>query len=355
METRRHPAVVIDPAVPEHLEILRGALTRPIGVERVRHRHPIERHLLDAVHPRRHLHPSRLENRRHEIDHMMELRPQTTSGDPRRPLDRHRVARPTEMRGHLLHPLERRVQRPGPPHVEMVLASRRAEIVHVGEQPLRILMHPVLERRRAPGPMHRALSRRPVVPRQVDDQRVAVIGASRVDHPADVMIGVSQEPGETLHQPRRHRPIALRILVPGRDLTGTSRRHRARGDHPEIELAGVDRGSQLIPATVEGPGEPVDPLEGSVMRGVHRRGREITEPRTMRGSRPLTLHPLDRPIGQILIQVIALATEMRRDRCGLVVDRRLELRRLRAEDPVETIEAHPRRPTIERPGWALLP
>ncbi len=85
----------------------------------------------------------------------------------------------------------------------------------------------------------------------------------------------------------------------------------------------MNRRPQLIPTTIERPGEPIDPVERRVMRGMHRRGREITEPRTMRSARSLPVNPLDRAIRQILIQVIAVTADMRSDRRRLVVDRRL--------------------------------
>ena len=70
----RGPALVVDAAVAEHLEVLRLApLGRAGVVERVAHAHALDRLLLDAVHRRRLGQPGRLEHGRRDVDHVVEL------------------------------------------------------------------------------------------------------------------------------------------------------------------------------------------------------------------------------------------------------------------------------------------
>ena len=72
----RGPALVVDRAVAEHLEVLRlVALGRGGVVERVAHARALDRRLLDAVHERRLRQPGRLEHGRRHVDHVRELRP----------------------------------------------------------------------------------------------------------------------------------------------------------------------------------------------------------------------------------------------------------------------------------------
>ena len=59
----------------------------------------------------------RLEDRRHDVDHVVELVADAARVlDARGPGHGHAVARAAEMRGHLLGPLIRRVPGPGPAH-----------------------------------------------------------------------------------------------------------------------------------------------------------------------------------------------------------------------------------------------
>src|SRR5271157_4107840 len=112
----RVPTLVIDAAVSGHLEILGGASRRRRGVplvEGVRHADACNRLLLYAIYELRRLNPRGLEDRRHDIDDVMELRTDATNiFDAGGPRDRQTLPRAAEMRGDLLGPLERRVESP---------------------------------------------------------------------------------------------------------------------------------------------------------------------------------------------------------------------------------------------------
>ena len=96
---------------------------------------------------------------------------------------------------------------------------------------------------------------------------------------------------------------------------------------------------------------------GHVVRGVGRPGREVHEERLVRHQRLLLAHPADRPVGQVLGQVVALLRGRRRlDRCRAVVQRRVPLVVLPADEPVERLEpAAARRPRVERAHRRGLP
>ncbi|CAB4947679.1 unannotated protein [freshwater metagenome] len=135
VEARGHPALVIDRPIAEDLEVLRRARARRgcIG-KRVVHRGPMHLHLLDAVHMCRQVDASGCVDRWCDVDEVMELRAKfADTRDVTGPRKRHGVAGTAEMRGDLLHPLERCIERPGPTHVEVVLATGGSEIIDVFE------------------------------------------------------------------------------------------------------------------------------------------------------------------------------------------------------------------------------
>ncbi len=72
----RIPAIVIDSAIGKHLEILRVALRGRVGirlVECIGHAHAFDGLLRDAIDRGRSLDACGFEDRRHDVDHMMEL------------------------------------------------------------------------------------------------------------------------------------------------------------------------------------------------------------------------------------------------------------------------------------------
>jgi hypothetical protein len=69
--------------------------------------------------------------------------------------------------------------------------------------------------------------------------------------PADVVVGVLQEPGVDLHLAGQHRLEVLGHVVPGRDLGRPGGQLGVLGNHPELLLAGEGLLPQGIPALVE--------------------------------------------------------------------------------------------------------
>ena len=77
----RSPALVVDAAVAEHLEVLGlAAIGLVFAVERVRHAHALDRMLIDAVDGGRVRKPCGLEHGRGDVDHMVEVRAELASG-----------------------------------------------------------------------------------------------------------------------------------------------------------------------------------------------------------------------------------------------------------------------------------
>ena len=92
------------------------------------------------------------------------------------------------------------------------------------------------------------------------------------------------------------------------------------------------------------------------MRRVRRAGRVVDEERLVRHQRLLLLDPVDRLVGHVLGEVVALLRRLGLlDRDRVAVDRGRVLVRLAADEAVEVLEARARRPRAERPHRARLP
>ena len=115
--------------------------------------------------------------------------------------------------------------------------------------------------------------------------------------------------------------------------------------------------AQRVPALVELALVLGRPLGGHVVRRVRRARRVVDEERLVGHQRLLLAHPVDRVVGHVLGEVVAL---LRRavglDRDGVLVDRRRVLVRLAADEAVEVLEAAAAGgPGVERPHRARLP
>ena len=195
---RRHPAVVIDGAIAEHLEILRRVPGRGVGVRlvpRVGHAHAFDRDLLDAVDRVGLRNAGRFEDGRHDVDDVVELAADAAHvGDVAGPGHDHALRRPAEVRRHLLHPLERRVHRPGPARRKMregpfrspervpeeLVLHRHGNAIEGGELVRRAIEH--------------AFGARAVVAADIDDQGVVEFAQvfDRLDDPADLVVGIGE-------------------------------------------------------------------------------------------------------------------------------------------------------------------
>ena len=148
VKTRRHEPFVVDAAVAHHLEVLGTSALHPGISERRQHRLALDGHLVNPVHRGRWLDTRRVENGGGQIDDVVELIPNCAGvGDATGPRHGQPIACAAEMRCHLLHPLERRIQCPRPTDVVVAFTVLGPEVVDVFEQELRVLLETVLEGR----------------------------------------------------------------------------------------------------------------------------------------------------------------------------------------------------------------
>ena len=129
------------------------------------------------------------------------------------------------------------------------------------------------------------------------------------------------------------------------------------GDHAELLLPGERLLADGVPALVEPALVAVGPLRRHVVRGVRGARREVHEERLVRGQRLLLAGPGDRLVGHVVHEVVALLGRAPRlDRRRVLVDRRVPLVRLAADEAVEVLEPAARvRPVVERSDRVRLP
>ena len=248
------PAVVIDGAAAEQLEILRGApVLRLRIVEGVDHAHAFHRHLVDAVDPLRLRQPGALQDRRDDVDEMMELPADAALVlDARRPGD-HGGRAVAPARDHLLAVGERRGGGVGPGGRIAAVRLRAAEVVDVLRQVFERLRDAVVVAQLVHGAVQAALGRRAVVAGDVDDERVVELARllDGLDDAADLVVGVLDRAAEDFHPAGADLLVGVAELVPRRQGRGPRRELGAGRDDPQLLLPRQDALAELVVAVVE--------------------------------------------------------------------------------------------------------
>ena len=357
------PPLVVEGTVAHDLEVLRLVPLRRLAVvEGVKHARAFDRVLLDAFDGDGLGQPRRLEDCRRHVDDVAELVTDLALGfDALRPVDDRAVAGAAEVRGDLLGPLVRRVQGMRPAHGEVVVGVGAAQLIDLTHQVFGRLegLQTVEVGHLVEAPVDVALGGRAVVADDVVDQRVFedVQLLQEVKDAAHMVVGVLQEPGIDLHLAAQHRLERLRHVVPGRNILGACGKLAILRDHAQLLLAGQRLLAQLVPSLVELALVLVGPFLRDMVRGVGRARREIDEERLVGGKRLLLANPPDGLVGHVIHQVVPLLGGLvRLDRRGPLVEGRVPLVRLAAEEPVEVLEAATARgPGVEWPDGAGLP
>ena len=358
----RHPALVVDGAIAEHLEVLRGVPGRRVGVRlvpRVRHAHAFDGALLDAVDRIGRRDAGRFEDGRHDVYDVVELAADAAHVlDVAGPRHGHALGRPAEVRRHLFHPLERCVHRPCPacrkvrerpfraPELvpEKLVLDRHGNAIERGELVRRSVEH--------------AFSARSVVAADVDDQGVVELPEvfDSLDDPADLVVGVREVrpvdiglfDEELLLLPAEGIPLR-QFLRPGRQL-GVGRHD------PQPFLVGEDGLAEFVPTLIEEMqvADLLDPFRRRMMGSVRAARHVIDKERFVGRDLFELLHVLDRLVGHGRGQVPAWVALKGVDGRRIAEQVWLPLAGVAADEAVEVIEAHPCRPLIERPGLARL-
>ena len=195
-----------------------------------------------------------------------------------------------------------------------------------------------------------------------------------VEQPADVVVGVRQEAGVDLGHPREEALLLVRQRVPRASLVHHRERlavgpgaRRGRTDRidrwqlgvgrddAELLLAGERLLAHRLVAHVELALVPVGPLPRHVMRRVARARRVVQEERLLRRDGLGVADELDRLVGDVVGEVVALLGRARLVDGVVVVDEiGIPLAGLGAEEPVPALEATTARPVAARRGEVHL-
>ena len=277
--------------------------------------------------------------------------------DAGRPGDRETLPRATEVGGDLLGPLERRVEGPGPPDRHVRIGRGRAPVV----VELELLFDGDVQDAVVRG-VHvgraerRAFGTRAVVAVDVDDQRVVELPhvLDGLDHPTDLMVGIGGIGGEDLRLSREELLLVGRERLPFRQLCGPRGELRICGNDAQLLLIGEDLLAHVVPAHVELALELVDPLLRRLVRRVTSSGHVVDEERLV-GRRGLErLHVLDGLIGHVRGEVVVGLVDPREDLVVISEQVGRPLVGLAAQEAVEIVEAHSRRPLVEGSRDAVL-
>ncbi len=144
--------------------------------------------------------------------------------------------------------------------------------------------------------------------------------------------------------------------VPRRERVVARRQLRVGGDDAELLLPRERLLAHHVPALVERAAVLVRPLARHVVRRVAAAGRDVGEPRRLRLLGADLVKPVDRLVGEVVLEVVLLAVLGLGHADDLLVlgDQRVVLPGLTAEEAPEVVEPEPGRPAVERPREALL-
>ena len=275
---------------------------------------------------------------------------------PLRPVDDHAVARAAEVGRHLLGPGERRIEGHGPAGRHVREGFRTAPLVDQRNQILDLLGHAVEIGHLVVHADEAAFGAGAVVASDVDEQRVVQLAdvGERLPEPPDLGIGLLEEASEHFGLAREQTALIGWQRVPGGQVFRPLAQLRVGRDDAQLLLALERFNSHLVPALVELALVLVGPLLRHVVRRMRRPGCVVDEERLVGRHRLLRLDPVDRLVGHVHGEVVVVHLR-RLDLDRPVVDERIPLVGLTADEAVELVESLMRGPAIERSRHTRLP
>ena len=205
------PAIVIEGVVAHHLEILGVVRGWRVGVgfiPGIRHAHPFNRPLRDAVDHFGGGNAGGLEDGRHDVNDVVELVADAAQvRNVAWPRNRHSLPSAAEVRRNLLGPSEWRVERPGPAHGHVVVSPVRSpDVVEVLELILDRDLDTVEHGDFVGRANQLAFGARTIVAADIDDERVVELAhvLDSLDHTTNLIVSVGEVGGIDLDLANEH-------------------------------------------------------------------------------------------------------------------------------------------------------
>ena len=279
----------------------------------------------------------------------------TAGGDPGGPRHDARVGHAPAVRLALPAP-ERGVARPRPAPRVVRVRVRSAPLVEVLEVVLQGLLCSVEEHCLVERAVLATLGAGAVVGHHHDDRVVEFAQLlDEIDHAPEVVIGLLDEPGVHLHLPGVHPLRVVGQRVPRGHVGVAFGQLGVLFDDAERSLAFEHDTPVLVPAAVEAAPVLVAPFGLDLVGRVAGAGRVVEEERLVRCVDVGVLDELDRTVGEVDVEVVALVGRRRRaDRMVVVGEVGKPLVGRAGHEPVEPLEAAPERPPVERPSRGRL-
>jgi hypothetical protein len=238
----------------------------------------------------------------------------------------------------------------------VVVGRRAAQLVDLGEVLLEALGHVVEEQHLVERSRDAALGRGAVVGDDHDDRVLELADLlERVQDAAEVMVGVGHEAGEDLHHPCVEPPLVVGQRVPLGHVGIAWRQRCVRREEPQLLLACEHRLAVGVPPRVELALVAVGPLLRHMVRSVPGAGGEVHEERLLGRVDVRVAHELDRVVGEVRAEVVALLRRARlRDRGVVLRQVGIPLVRLAAEEAVIALESPAQRPAMKGSGRRVV-
>ena len=262
------------------------------------------------------------------------------SGDPGRPGHDEGIGGTAAVDLALPAP-EGRVAGPRPAPRVVVVGRRSAQVVDALEVLGEVLRHHVEEEHLVERAGRTALGGGPVVGDDHDERVVQHPDLLEgVEHAAEVVVEVGQEPGVDLHHARVQPPLVRAQRRPLGDVGVVPRQLRVSREQADLLLPREHGLPVGIPALVELSRVLGDPVFRRMVRSVPGPGREQGEEGLLGGVDVRVQDELDGLVGEILAEVVPLLRRaVRADRTVVLVEVRIPLVGLATEEAVETFEA----------------
>jgi hypothetical protein len=246
------------------------------------------------------------------------------------------------VRGNLLGPLHRRVRRVRPAYWIVVVSTVSAQLVDHREQKRYGFLYAI-----SGSPdfvcctLQGSLGAGAVISHHEDDKSIVPLPRLLygIEQAADMIIGVRQSARVDLHHPAVGAFLVRRQGVPRWDLFRPLGQLGTGRNDAELDLPGQRLLANFVPALVELAFLFRDPVFGRVMGRMGGTGRTVEQRRLARRERMLHPHPGDRLVREVAVEDLGRVAEIRLDRVGAVIQRRVPLVAVAAKKPVEMLDA----------------